>query len=600
MQKHTSKPLSTLTNLLLCFLLLSVTLSLHAQSVVPGDPLTGNGNVTRTLLTYKDLTQGTSTAPVDDSAFAIPQNAAPSPHQFEGRLTLKEVAISGGFRAYVDVYGYSFTSGYKHLPPFDFVFVQNGSYLIPVQQGLIITGHPYWNCFLGAGRIWKESGDGGWSRCAIPFGLVLRNQNSVHHGSLTFLFNGTTISKVRYQITQETCTWFKCDMWGQVSAQYTPSSPTNSLTLKESYAQEVKSRTPTKPLSELPKDYPNSKVDIGVFGQGITPAHRTAYGIFVGGTHYMGAQPTRYGVYPFPYELRLPSFSVAKSVFASVALMRLAQRYGDAVVDWKIKDYLPETATSKGNWQNVTFNNTLDMATGNYDSAGYMADETSPSMSQNFFLKEGYKDKIKAALNYPNRTTPGKHWVYRTADTFIAVTAMNNLLQQKAGTSADLFRMLCDDVLTPIGVSSGAQVSLRTDNSPTGYALGGYGLFLTPDDALKIAKFLNNDGGKIGGVPILSPKILRATLQQDDKDRGMDTGVLGIRYNNGFWAIQMTPQQYPALKRSIWVVFMSGFGGITVLPMHNGTIYYHFSDLNEFPALAPYVMESHKLISQTP
>lgn len=80
----------------------------------------------------------------------------------------------------------------------------------------------------------------------------------------------------------------------------------------------------------------------------------------------------------------------------------------------------------------------------------------------------------------------------------------------------------------------------------------------------------------------------------------MNIPAYPLKYNNGFWAYQMTPQLYPALKSPLWTVWMSGFGGITVLLMPNGTTYYHFSDFNEFPSIVPYVLESHKLISLTP
>lgn len=600
MLRTISKNSKPLPSLLIALSLISLTKGIFAQSVVPGDPLSGNGDVPRTLLTYKDLVQGSSAAPVDDSAFALPRNAAPSPHHFEGRLILKGVANAGGFRALKDPYGYSSIEQRRHLPAFDFTFVQNGSHLIPAKQGLIYTGSPYWNVILGAGRVWKEKGDNGWSRCALPFSLVQRNENAVHHGSLAFLFDGKSVSNVRYQITQETCLWLKFDMWGQVAAQYAPGAPANAATLKEDYAQEVKNRIPVKPLSDLLKDYPASKVDVAVFGRGVTSAHRTAYGLYVNGINYVGAQPTRYGEYPFPAELRLPSFSVAKSALASLALMRLAQRYGDATAAQKIKDYLPETASSKGDWRQTTLQNALDMATGNFDSATYMADELSISMSQSFFQKETYADRIKGALLAPNRAAPGKQWVYRTADTFIATTAMHNFLKQKAGASADLFQTLCTDVFAPIGMSAGALAALRTDNSPAGKALGGYGLFITSDDMLKIARLLNNDGGRIGGVQTLSEKILAAALQKDPADRGLDIPGNPLKYHTGFWAYSMPPQLYPALKRPIWVAWMSGFGGINVLLMPNGTTYYHFSDNDEFPPIAPYVLESHKLISQTP
>ena len=98
---------------------------------VPGDPLTGSGAVTRTLLTYADLTTGSSTAPVDDSAFALPANAAMPDFTFEGRLELLNEATSGGFNEVRDDYAYTGNADNprKHLPEFSFEFVQNGESL---------------------------------------------------------------------------------------------------------------------------------------------------------------------------------------------------------------------------------------------------------------------------------------------------------------------------------------------------------------------------------------------------------------------------------------------------------------------------------------
>ena len=56
-------------------------------------------------------------------------------------------------------------------------------------------------------------------------------------------------------------------------------------------------------------------------------------------------------------------FSVTKSLGAAVALLRLAQKYGDEVFDLKIKDYVPVTAGHDG-WERVTFGDALNMATG--------------------------------------------------------------------------------------------------------------------------------------------------------------------------------------------------------------------------------------------
>ncbi|WP_433920511.1 hypothetical protein OIE50_48250 [Streptomyces canus] len=59
-----------------------------ATAPVPGDPLTGSGAVNRTELTAGQLAGGTAEDTVPDSAFALPAQATPPTHGFEGTLTL--------------------------------------------------------------------------------------------------------------------------------------------------------------------------------------------------------------------------------------------------------------------------------------------------------------------------------------------------------------------------------------------------------------------------------------------------------------------------------------------------------------------------------
>lgn len=567
------------------------------QTPVPGDPLKGSGNVSRVLLLAKDLQGGISNSPIDESGFATPAEAMKPAYQFEGRLELLEEAQQGGFLALRDLYGYAKDTTWGHLPKFSFSFVQNGSHLIPSQQGLIYTGHPHWNYWLGVGRVWRERGDGSWARAALPFALVERNQNAVHNGVMMFLFNKTKVSQVRYQVTQETCTWFQCNLWGQLKAKYTPAKLERALELQNAYAEEVKSRFPTRPLSALTNDFPSSKVDPAVFGAGLTPLHRTAYGLFVQGIHYVGEYRTRFGQYPYPEALCMPSYSLAKSVFASLALMRLAQVYGEGIADLKIGDYLPETKKSVGSWDKVTFRHALNMTTGHYASSGYLADEGSASMAINFFAPESYALKLQGALKDSSKIAPGTLWVYRTSDTFLLIQALQNLLRSRVGASADLFQMLVKEVYAPLGMSQSALSCLRTDNAPEGKPLGGYGLFLNRDDLLKLASLLNNSQGKIGDKQILSPALLASSLQQDPLNRGVKTtGAYAFQYSLGFWALQMTKTLYPALSKSIWITWMSGFGGLVNLMLPNGINYYHVSDNDEWPSLAPLVLECNKLI----
>lgn len=581
--------LLTALSLLAVAVLVPATPALAAVTPVPGDPLTGSGAVVRTLLTATDLQTGASTSPVSDAAFALPTNAAPPAHTFEGRLTLTGEASGGGFTELRDDYSYTNAtdSPRKHLPEIDLQFVQNGSHLVPVAQGLSITGHAYWNLIAGPGRAWHENGDGAsWSRAALPFALVQRNANCTHNGVMTFLFNASSVSKVRYQITQETCQYFKFNQWGQLAATYTPGVVAGAEAIKNAHAAEVGDRLPTKPISALATDYPGAGINTATFGSGLSAQHTTFYGFLYNGVNYVSGCTTRFGAYAFCDAMRAPSYSTAKSAFASLAQMRLAQKFGTNVGGLLVRNYVPEYATANGNWTNVTIDHALDMATGNYTFAGFESDEGGALMSD-FFLAEPYGTKIAKAFGYASKVAPGTKWVYHSSDTFIATRAMGNYL------GSDLFNLVRDEVFTPIKLSGGAKTSVRTDNSATGVPFGGYGLFWTPDDVAKVAKLFNNDNGAAAGTQLLSPALLANAMQRNPADRGLVTsGTTPFRYNNGLWAKQVTAADGYAC--SFYVPFMSGYGGITVAMMPNGATYYYESDNNEFAWMGA-VGEANKL-----
>ncbi len=229
-------------------------------------------------------------------------------------------------------------------------FVQDGSYLIPVTQGLVFSGSKYWNYIIGPGRIWQENGDHGYARASFPFTLVERNQNCTHNGVMTFLFNGTQVSQVRYQITQETCLYFKFDLWGQAAAAYTPDTIPQAAALKAAHAAEVANRLPTKPIAALATDYPGSGCQPDRLWQ---RDHSRGHDRLRAGhqrDQLCLRLQTRYGEYAYCESMRLPSYSTAKSAFAALALMRLGQKYGTGVYDLLIKDYVPEAATAAGDW----------------------------------------------------------------------------------------------------------------------------------------------------------------------------------------------------------------------------------------------------------
>ena len=542
----------------------------------------------RLLLSGEDLLGGFSfSSPLDEAALTIPDDAEPPGFIFEGRLELLGEGKQGAHKLYT---AGSLREETFHLPEFDFEFVQQEGHLIPVQRGLIITDHPIWNLHLEPGRVWSEAGDEGYSRASFPFALTWKGSNAILNGTMTFLFNDQEISKAWYQVTQETTISTSLDLWGLLDAVYHPEPIPDADKIKNEFSRELSERFPTKPIEALAEDYP--EVDLHAFGYGVSRDHMTWYGFVINGVNYVGGCQTRYGIYPYCESMRAPSYSTAKSAFASVALMRLGQKYDSEVPDLLIKDYVLEVENSIGNWENVSLDHTLDMATGNFETSERMVDEEHWD-SDPFWLEEFYPERIQAAFNWPNSAEPGEVWVYRTFDTFIVTAAMQNYLRTKEGLEADIFQFVVDEVYRPLGLGPGVFSTVRTeDKNWTGQPVGGYGLWWIPDDLAKLTTFLNVDQGRIKGDQVLNPEQLAAALQRDPDDRGVVRDGNG-RYNNAFWA-----DTYSSVTKagcSYWVPHMYGYSGIVVALIPNGTTYYYASDNQEFTTTNA-IQESDRLI----
>ncbi|MFC2028622.1 hypothetical protein ACFLTX_01720 [Chloroflexota bacterium] len=541
----------------------------------------------RQLLTYEDLMfDFIYSSPVNEEALMFPLNASNSIHTFEGRLELQGEAVNG--EGIVLKGDRNQEPEVFHLPEFNFEFVQYGNNLIPAERGIIITEHPYWNYILEPGKTWQESGDQGFSRASFPFALVRKGSNDILNGTMTFLFNDEQISKVWYQITQETTVILWMNMWGLLEADYHPYQILESATIKDSFLSEIANRFPTKPIIELANDYPG--VDLTLFSHYVSDVNMTWYGFVINGINYVGGCQTRFGIYPYCESMRVASFSTAKSAFASLAMMRLAQKYDPNLPELLIKDYVPETSYSPGDWNSVTFDNIIDMASGNYGSSGYMVDE---NRWYNPFWSERYYDKIiEGALSWPHGSAPGTLWVYKTSDTFILTRALQNYLQRKEGPDADIFLFVVDEIFKPLNMGPGVFSTLRTaDDNWQGQPYGGFGLWWTPDDLAKINTFLNVDGGIIDDVQILDSKLLSASLQRDPLDRGVYRTIGYGMYNNAFWA-----DSYEYLFGcDVWVPFMIGYSGIVDALFPNETSYYYASDGQEFNFYDP-LKVSNKII----
>ena len=550
------------------------TLEAGIQTQPPADTPVIPTPTSHSILTYAALMNGFEfDSPLNESELTRPTGATPAAYVFEGHLELLGEAAGANMQLLRGELGPEYAS----LPEFDFSFVQSEGYLVPAQRGLIIAVHPIWNIILEPGLTWQEAGDQGYSRASFPFTIIPKGSNATFNGSMSFLFDDRKVSRVWYQITQETTTQTRANFWGLLDAVYHPGPVPGAEDLKVDFKAELAAHLPVRPIEQLAVDYPG--VELSAFGAGITPAHLTWYGLVVNGVNYLGGCQTRFGVYPFCESMRTTSYSTAKSAFVSLALMRLAQQYGPDVPDRLIQEYVSEAAASPGDWGMVTFNHVIDMSTGNYSSAGFMVDEDGQKMGE-FFSSESYAEHIAAAFDWPHATDPGQQWIYRTSDTFILTRALQVYLQSQQGPQADIFQFVVDEIYRPLGLGPGAFTSLRTaDNNWQGQAKGGYGLWWIPDDIAKIGILLNNDQGKIGGRQILQPGLLAAALQQDPDDRGVRIDSQR-RYNNAFWANPYGRAQ--GFTCDFWVPQMLGVSGNVVALLPNGITYYYFSDNREF------------------
>ncbi|MEM6746955.1 MAG: hypothetical protein AAF608_06000 [Pseudomonadota bacterium] len=499
---------------------------------------------------------------------------------FEGRLSFSVARGAGSYAPVRDRFGFAASSlrrlGYP--PSFSVDVVSDGELLIPESRALQVTDHEAWDLILSAGRIWQERADGHAWRAAIPFALQEKNANCTHNGVITFLIqNGVPASRAAYQISSETCAYHQFDMWGVATVSRTADLVGDKDAIVAGYKRERERRLPTKPFSELYQDHP--ALDADAFGspQDISPDHLTIFGVVVDGVHYRSPCFTRYGDYPFCEEMALPSYSTSKSIFAGLGLMRLEQLYpgsGEEV----IADHV--SACRRAGWNGVTFGHALNMATGRYKKKTPDADE-SAAVRDGFFLSPLHDVKIERACEvYPRRERPGRTFVYHTSDHYVLGTAMRAFLAEKTGSDSDIHQTLIVDPLDQLlGLSDTATATRRTaDDTAQPYV--GWGLTFLADDIAKIGSSLSGASASAGMQQLFGREALATALQQNPDDRGLPAPAKPIGYSNGFWSYDVasalscrSPQPIP---------FMSGYGGISVVPMPNGLTYYYFSDNEEF------------------
>ncbi|MFT6288638.1 MAG: hypothetical protein ACJA09_003402 [Alcanivorax sp.] len=525
---------------------------------------------------------------------APPADVRRAEFNFHGRLTLQtETPLL--LEVFRDDYQFSANPALRmdQLPAFNFHYVQDGSHLVPLQRGAIPGEHPKTEYILEPGRIWQDSKQSFTRRISLPFSLQERSANCTHNGVLSFSIDRDgTPSPVNILIASETCMYYKFDLSGTLAATYQANESPHNDDVITAFRSRQAARLPTKPITELTNRYPGIELTQFAGGGRLPPEDITLFGFVVDGVHYRGDCQTRSGLFPFCDQLSLPSYSLAKTLHAGLAAMRLEKLYPGSM-QALIAKHVPECRDS-GNWKDVTFEHALNMVTGNYNSPLSHVDEDSDFTEEMFFSRSRHSDRISFSCNaWPRRAKPDSQWVYHSSDTYLLGTAMNALLKQQQGQDADIFDDLIMPLWQPMSLSPAVAIPMRS-NDERAQPYADFGMTLLPDDIARLATALNQE--TFG--PQLDSKMYHSAMQRLPGSRGhQHPDVPQFYYRNGFWAYDA--QSLLACDEPVMVPFMSGYGGITVLMMPNDTVYYIFSDGGKF-AFTGVLLQSHRIRSMCP
>lgn len=135
-------------------------------------------------------------------------------------------------------------------------------------------------------------------------------------------------------------------------------------------------------------------------------------------------------------------------------------------------------------------------------------------------------DWAKAFLAVPPERTPGTHFMYNTAATYMVSAILHQV------TGEDLVDFLHPRLFLPLDIDGSTW-----ERCPLGVRTGGFGLSLRTEDIAKFGVMLQQEG-VFGGIPVMSPLYIdQATSKQIDcsQDR---TGDWAQGYGFQFWMCQ--------------------------------------------------------------
>jgi hypothetical protein len=464
------------------------------------------------------------------------------------------------------------------FPGVDLAFFSDGGDLVPFTQEVIRhasigRGKSFWDIIVQPGRVWSEAADGGWSRAAFPFALINSIEGETHNGLATFLYRGSEVSNLRFQIVQQTAPYYIKNIFvaaGLVPAALEAASKGKEEQARRAYEADRRDAVHIATWRALAARVGGEKLE--GFDGAMSSSDIVLSGLDYHGTFYLGQCQSAGGPLPWCDRARFGVWSATKALANAAALLHLAQKYGPSVFDLKIRDYVPEAAGYPG-WNDVRFEDAINMATGigngstnvhpNDTSDGYI----DPSYST-WYEARSVREKIEALLRdghvYP--WGPGKVTRYRDQDMFILGVAMDRFIKSKEGASVDLWTMLRKEVFEPIGIHEApTNRTIEADEAP-GQPMMAYGYYPTISDLVLMARLYQN-GGKHGDQQILFGPRVKELLTWS-KSKGLPTGerLSGgeTTYSMAFWVATYTS----ANGCRVFYPRMVGWGGnlVALLP----------------------------------
>jgi hypothetical protein len=544
-------------------------------STASTDPPAAMGCVDRAELCADALLNDAVTRLVDNRFYAPDAASAAALHELMGNLDISATAMSVSNGE---------TTGRNSFPALSVRFLTVGEILLPLQRNVIFGNtQGSWDIILSPGKVWSEPNDMGMSRASFPFTLVTNQWNEAHNGIATFLFDNVSVSNIHFQVVQDTALWNKPDFWGVAQANYSPELIANAAQIEQDFLDELGERVEVRAWTDLANDYPGA--DVSAFTRNISSADISASGILVDNTLYLHSANSRFGAYPYPFEMRHGVFSVTKSSQAGLTMLRLAQLYGEQVFDLFITDYLNVTATHSG-WNGVTFGHALSMVTGVGDrypdpnAQVTFADENDEDSSiwRSTWNTYPKTSKLAAAFGYGDYPwAPGQIVRYNTAHTFILGAAMHSFYESMEGPGANVWQMMQDDVYRPIGIN--VMPTIQTvDSEPI--PIYGFGLFLNAYDTARITQLLSNDGAYNGQQILHRDRTRQSTYKTADPGYAtyaavpILSGNQRTNYLNSFWSFTLSVPSVCTVR----IPFMWGYGGNFVVILPNGVSAFRYAD----------------------